>query len=304
MTTLFHLNMKSYSGSSFRSGLFLHLFEEFAQVLQNTTVLAAGFTEMFPAKRNDTAIPWVSTFCRRMKPDVQNVSQWGNGVAIYTGLTNEFVTIFPNAGFQIAQAGYAFQYQSQLFTNQKQVKAFSYPINNNNYAYPPPDYITIRQGLYYELTPKLRGICFVSGVYNQVNVVVGFFHNVYQQNDPAIMFGQMPALFDAIRAAVPAAQFVIIGGDFNLTPRTVTSNRTNTVATSYFQENQGAPVLTTSAHAIDFWISDSTNAPYGNNLNNQYCAVYPQFWNGLLAPTDHAAITMDLNDATGFGALE
>lgn len=138
-----------------------------------------------------------------------------------------------------------------------------------------------------------RGLAYIAATYAGANFLFGFMHNMYHMGNKSSAFTNLGTMADNARQAIGGDYTraeVIIGGDFNVSPRVPKRPRGAALALqSRAARAGGAYVNTTNSNPYDFWVVSNFA------VTDAHVAVHPQTRSGHMVNhvSDHAGITVN-----------
>jgi hypothetical protein len=283
MGIIFHQNMLDYGGAAPARNAGYNL--QFGNISAAITAAlapaapvwwVAGFTEITNAGASVAAL---------LARAGQLSATFGNIVVIEVGTTalgrREFLGIAWNNGqVPVAHVGQVLWNPVNNTWNAHNTAVAAIPANN---VIPLPGAAG--------LGADTRGLAYVAGVAGGNATIFAFMHNMYNLGNKSSAFTNLGRMGEQARAAIGggyAAAEVIIGGDFNLLPRTPKRPRGAqlTLNTRYTEAGMPlAPVNTTNANPYDYW------ALSNGAIANANTRVYVQ--TRVTPPcSDHAGIVL------------
>ncbi|MFP2924066.1 hypothetical protein ACLESO_02375 [Pyxidicoccus sp. 3LG] len=278
MALIFHQNMLDYGGrSALRNGTFTNAVAAINGIT-GATYLAAGFTEvLYAGIPTQTNLPLIA----------QALDGGLNQMAIIeVGTTalgrREFIAIaWDNVSFPVTHVGRVLW---------------------NSFNRTWTAYSTVAGGAALQIYPlpvgmalgaDTRGLAFIAGTRALTGrrYLIAFMHNMYNLGNKTAAFESLNVMATRARTSVGANYTnvkVIIGGDFNLEPRT--RKRARGDQELFYSRaalaGPGAYVNTTNVHPYDFWVVNDVN------ITDASTQVFVQ--TRVAHGSDHAGITVTL----------
>lgn len=281
---VFHQNMMVFGGGSVaRNAAFGAAFGAMNLGTATDLVLVAGFTEIC----NSVVAPGaLGTLVATLDPDlvanntvVVGISAAGKAEYIVMATFNE------DAANRFAVAAYG----KVIGTADGQTWT-CYPTTELAANVLPPS-----------VKPDSRGLAYVVGTlasatdpaWNGKSLVVAFMHNMYGTGDRYGGMTRLPGALGAIYAkhGLPAGAPYVLGGDFNVMPRTV-KDRSGafSMVPAFAQDAASKPIATTLHHPYDFFFAYPA-------LPSANVHVWTQSRGKGAGVSDHGAVSIALDPA-------
>jgi hypothetical protein len=245
MALIFHQNMRRYGGGSVvRNAVFNARFNAIG-VATGHTYIVAGFTEVMnsgPALRAS-----LRTAAQQLDPGLTDLYVFRVGTTSVGGL-REFIGIAVDPGWvNVVHLGTVLRDANnrwQLYSAAVGVVA----LTNNVWGWPPAGF---------PLQADSRGVAFIAATAFGANYIFGFMHNMYAIGEKSGAFNNLGRIGDTIRRGLAgfgyAGARIVIGGDFNLSPRQPTQ-RPIATRSVWGVDGFGNPINTTAVNLYDFWV--------------------------------------------------
>lgn len=274
---LFHQNMRNYGGNSaLRNATFTGALATIGGIT-GASYWAAGFTECLnsgPGLRTNLSLLAQALDGGLTSLVVIAVGQNALGRDEYIGIAWDNV-----AGVNVAHVG-------QVLWN---------PMNRNWVAYNTPFGNVVNRSL--PLPPAApqgldtRGLAYIAGMKGNTAYLIAFMHNMYSTGNKTAAFESLDRMATLARNTIGGGYVdatVLIGGDFNLRPRSRKRSR-GADERFYARAALAAPgvyVNTTNVHPYDFWMVNNSN------ITDADARVFVQ--TRVVRGSDHAGITLNL----------
>jgi hypothetical protein len=280
MALIFHQNMRDYGGNSAPRNVLYATRLGLINAATGSSYIVAGFTEVMNSgvglRTN------LSLLAQQLDAGLTALYVFGVG-ATSVGARREYI------GIAVDPAYVAVTHVGSVLRNvYNQWQVFAGPVG----ALPAGNVMAMPVGA--PLQADSRGLAFVAAVYNGVNYIFGFMHNMYAIGEKTGAYQNLGLMASRIRTALTGAGYgaarVIFGGDFNLDPgwpghernpsrRPLTMHRTCMVGAF------GQPIRTTAVNTYDFWVVTHAGTTDAN------CNVYNQTFVVPLG-SDHCGVTV------------
>jgi hypothetical protein len=302
MTNFFHQNLLNFTGTNTDKNAALA--RSFEWINRNCGMfMAAGFTEIL---NNGNAVDPMAALATTLDPDLTRmvVIEIGTTAAAKFPRTEYIAIAWDPDTLRIRGGGCVYREQGGYRTDWTTTYIASTDLGTDGHRkITQPDATGGDNNAMQIQARDTRGLAYIVADWSRETYVIGFVHNMYGVGDRTNLRANLGSIADkAIKDAGLTSANVIIGGDFNVLPPTLSSQggrkspRGYKLVTCAALDQNGNYVNTTNSNPYDYWMVSETLAKE-LGLDNDSVSVLAQARRGRLRSqdifSDHAPILLE-----------